>query len=610
MSDSRPASRRAPKLQEWLPNRMFDPVNNPFAIQNLLDRKRREEEATFVSVADELPASDFAGNPLLQSARILPPAEFLSNALLDAPVSHDNDFQAEYDDGLDPESEFSSAASSGAEDDADQPDPLAALLAEQDEADTLSQISAAPAEGLAEEAAEAVTDAVTDALANSAVASQESAAAILSEPDAVLAEAVLSDATTNPQDTQDTEEHSLAAEALVSNNDQPSENDLAADTEQAAVPAESSADEAAQSLQAALAAAEADSQSAQDDELSSGVLADQGSTDAVPAEGAAVEANTSELATDDAVTPDSEPQLQADSAVDPLLTSEAVAEPEPELISNTEPDLSSEAVTELVDAARAEAREQGRQEAREAAYQEGLEAGISQAKAELQQSIDDRLAVLNPLIKSLQQLGQDPETLFEPLKKLAIHLAEQLVRGELAQSPQVISRLVDNGLRELAASGEKAVIVHLNPEDLDQYKPTIAQFGDSIVLRPDALLTRGSVRASLDGSVVEDLIERRVQGLKKSLAQPAAPGWRPAAPNPLLQRSLPEPPKTVPPAAVAAKAAQEDTDIAVEARHDADHDTDHGHNNDHAIDTSDDHGIGHLPEAGAEGADSVRSPLS
>lgn len=111
-----------------------------------------------------------------------------------------------------------------------------------------------------------------------------------------------------------------------------------------------------------------------------------------------------------------------------------------------------------------------------------------------------------------------------------MHLAQQLVRGELTQSGQVIARLVDNCLRELAASGEKAVIIHLHPDDLEQYKPLTAQFGDSIVLRPDGLLSRGSVRASLDGSVVEDMIERRVKGLSKSLSQPVASSWRPALP--------------------------------------------------------------------------------
>lgn len=186
------------------------------------------------------------------------------------------------------------------------------------------------------------------------------------------------------------------------------------------------------------------------------------------------------------------------------------------------PDLSGEAVTALVEAAREEARA----ETRELAYNEGLEAGKAQARAELQQAHDTEIAQLKTLQEALSKLSFDPDALFEPVKKLTIHLAEQLVRGELAQSGQTISRLVDNSLRELNASGEKAVIVHLNHEDLEAYRPLVAQFGDSMILRPDSLLERGSVRVSLDGSVVEDLMQRRVDGLKKSLSQPAAPAWQ------------------------------------------------------------------------------------
>ena len=186
------------------------------------------------------------------------------------------------------------------------------------------------------------------------------------------------------------------------------------------------------------------------------------------------------------------------------------------------PDLSGEAVSALVEAAREEARA----ETRETAYNEGLEAGKAQARAELQKEHDAQITQLKTLQEALQKLSFDADALFEPVKKLTVHLAEQLVRGELAQSPQTISRLVDNSLRELNASGEKAVVVHLNPEDLEAYRPLVAQFGDSMILRPDSLLERGSVRVSLDGSVVEDLMQRRVDGLKKSLNQPAAPAWQ------------------------------------------------------------------------------------
>ena len=206
----------------------------------------------------------------------------------------------------------------------------------------------------------------------------------------------------------------------------------------------------------------------------------------------------------------------------------ALAEPEPEIEELAGPDLSGEAVTSLVDAAR--------EEARVAANKEGFDAGYAQAKAELQAEQDAQIAILKTLCENVQDLSQDAEAMFEPVQKLAMHLAEQLVRGELTQSGQAIARLVDNSLREMAAAGDKPVVVHLNPEDLELYRPLVSQFGDSMTLRSSTDLKRGSLRVALDGSVVEDLIERRIEGLKKTMAQPPASNWRSTAPASLPAR--------------------------------------------------------------------------
>jgi hypothetical protein len=88
----------------------------------------------------------------------------------------------------------------------------------------------------------------------------------------------------------------------------------------------------------------------------------------------------------------------------------------------------------------------------------------------------------------------------------------------------------------MAAAGDKPVVVHLNPEDLELYRPLVSQFGDSMTLRSSTDLKRGSLRVALDGSVVEDLIERRIEGLKKTMAQPPASNWRSTAPTSLPAR--------------------------------------------------------------------------
>lgn len=539
MSDSalsqRQAGRRVLKRHDWLPNRMFDPANNPFAIQNLLAREREKEDALFHVDVDERPEATYAGNALLRDTHSLPPKDFRKNALLVDPAAERHEFLAEYDD---------------TEDDGE------AMMDEAPVVASSSSLTDVPPSDIAGPA-ESMPDTATDA--GLAVASDADTDPQLDhpvpDPQATLAEAAPVEVPAASRDDTDTEEvvdlapHDEAVEHRQG-------SDAAADG--TAQPTDNSADEqgeervAEQAMPAPVTDDMAADQVAPDAErMNETVSAHAASaTESMPQQSEPPESlagpealgqpeppleqpteSPLEGRTESAEGSPSDVHLQADAPSD-------LSEPLPPETA-AEPALNSAAIESLLQAAREEAREQGRQEAREAAYQEGLEAGIAQAKAELQQAIDGQRAQLAQIIDSLQKLSEDPDTLFEPMKKLAVHLAEQLVRGELAQSPQTISRLVDNCLRELAASGEKAVIVHLNPEDLEQYKPLIAPFGDSLVLRPDALLARGSVRASLDGSVVEDLIERRVKGISKSLAQPMAAGWRPSAPNPVLQRSQP-----------------------------------------------------------------------
>ena len=218
-------------------------------------------------------------------------------------------------------------------------------------------------------------------------------------------------------------------------------------------------------------------------------------------------------------------QLAAEQAAMAAAAEENVAEQEEVVLVAAEeqtPDLSNEAVTSLVEAAREEARMAAHAEG----HQQGFDLGYAQALTELKAEMDAKVAALQSMVDGIKELSTDADALFDPVKKLAVHLAEQLVRGELTQSGQVISRIVENCVREMSGSSEKTLIVHLNPDDLELYKPLAEQFGESISLRPNSTLQRGSVRVSLDGAVVEDLIERRVQALSKSLKEAAPSGWR------------------------------------------------------------------------------------
>lgn len=417
----RTASRRR---HAWLPNRMFDPVANPFAVQNLLEKEsqpftvQRDARGTFAFAADPL-LDDDAAAAFRVDETIDPPA--FDGESVDAGASMAPAFSADAD-----------AGQAGFEADAETAPRAAAWF-------------------------ESAEDESSPDAANAAMARTTEAAAHADDVDSP-------DLTTTADTTAASPGSPVQAAAPADTPDTPDSADLSA--------------------------------------ASPGANHDQTPADA-PQANADADAHAG-LAT-------------MPTSVDSAPTSAAVAQQ-----PLAEPDLSSPAVRQLVEAAREEARA----EAATAAYHEGVQVGLTQAMNEMHQAHEQKLAQLQTLIDALQKLSFDVDALFDPVKQLTVHLAEQLVRGELSQAPQAISRLVDNCLRELNASGEKAVVVHLHPEDLELYRPLVAQFGDTMILRPDALLQRGSVRTSLDGSVVEDLMQRRVDGLKKSLAQPAAPGWR------------------------------------------------------------------------------------
>lgn len=391
--------------KEWLPNLMFDTVNNPFAMQNLM----RKEAETFSATADGRSAKSFVASAIGDKGERAPSA-----------------FQFNAQTGLGPQTSFRAHATGS----------------------------------LAGETAAAAPKPTTDTDLTQAEEEQTT----------IMADAGQDEAAT---DAQHADENREVVHAEMD----------------AELQADADADTGVETDR------EIETETEQDDVIAASAQEAMNEIDEI----------------DDAATVDTDTELEI--AVEAL----ADAQAEPEEVAAT-PDLSSEAMTALLDAA----REEGRAAARE----EGFDAGYAQAQSELKKEHDTQIEALQKLNAGVQELANDSDALFEPLHKLALHLAEQLVRGELTQSGLAISRLVDNALREMAGSGEKVVMVQLNPDDLELYRPLVAQLGDSMTLRSNTALKRGSVRVSLDGSVVEDLIERRIEGLGKSLAQPPAAGWR------------------------------------------------------------------------------------
>lgn len=221
-----------------------------------------------------------------------------------------------------------------------------------------------------------------------------------------------------------------------------------------------------------------------------------------------------------------------------------------------EPSLDSAAVQEACEAARQAGLEQGREEGlaqgREQALEEARqehEASLVQAAAdkaqaldqlrqELEGEIDPLKRQLNKAVEQVQSLVGQPDQLYEHIKRLSLHLAEQLVLGELNLSSAAIERLIQRCLDELDLHGNHVVTVELNPQDKARLQERAGEMSQALSVQAVSSLQPGSVRVMINDTLVEDLVGHRLDALARSLlVQPEV--WRDQSPffrQPLAQR--------------------------------------------------------------------------
>jgi len=289
----------------------------------------------------------------------------------------------------------------------------------------------------------------------------------------------------------------------------------------------------AQEAQEAEARATQESQSqevqpAEGTEAKESIEAAEGSEAAVLAEAATVEAVALEA-------PPEEPALTADNEKTEALEPATPSGPIPEGMQL----VSAADIQQMFDEAHAQGKQAGREETlaeaatavaitdeerqaiEDEAYQKGYDEGYAKAEAtvrdELQAEVQLVVEDLRDLTQKMAEAAHDTPNFYAPLLKLATHLAEQLVRGELTLSGQAIARLVQTSLEEFDKDPSAPVLVRLNPEDLSRIEGHGLSLPGSMTLKADPTLTSGSVKVQMNGALIEDLIEDRAEALWHSL---------------------------------------------------------------------------------------------
>ncbi len=158
-------------------------------------------------------------------------------------------------------------------------------------------------------------------------------------------------------------------------------------------------------------------------------------------------------------------------------------------------------------------------------FDESLLGELEKKKEQLDKEMQPKVKVLTDLCDQLKELTEDSQSFFEPLKRLSVHIAEQLVLGELSASSAVVQRLIQRCIDELDMRDNPVVQVELNP--LDKALLESAAGANLARLKVSAAqnMQVGSVRVSVNDTKIEDLIQNRLDNIaSRLLGQPQE--WR------------------------------------------------------------------------------------
>lgn len=157
--------------------------------------------------------------------------------------------------------------------------------------------------------------------------------------------------------------------------------------------------------------------------------------------------------------------------------------------------------------------------ARQEAFAEGEAKGISEGRRLAQEELADRQQQfeidardeLRVFMSSIQEGLIQHNRLAEPLKRLAVSLAEHIARAELQLSDQSINNMIERVVSELEPSELQKVVVTVSPS----WRNRIAEnqfetLFEDYEIRVSETLSDGSIRLSTEDRSIEDLVEQRI----------------------------------------------------------------------------------------------------
>ena len=132
-------------------------------------------------------------------------------------------------------------------------------------------------------------------------------------------------------------------------------------------------------------------------------------------------------------------------------------------------------------------------------------------QAEAEAKVEKTIQQYRELTQKIRAASTRVSEFFEPLSRLSVHIAEQLVRGELTLGPIAITRLVQGCLDAIEErASNKEPILKMHPADLEMFLSGFDSEPTGVSLMADDRLARGDVSLQMDHSVIDDLLSHRL----------------------------------------------------------------------------------------------------
>nr|MBS0021163.1 flagellar assembly protein FliH [Gammaproteobacteria bacterium] len=141
-------------------------------------------------------------------------------------------------------------------------------------------------------------------------------------------------------------------------------------------------------------------------------------------------------------------------------------------------------------------------------FLQGKREGLDAAASECRSQVDRLQAILRCLAAPLESLDEEVE---RSLAALAVAIARQVVRRELAARPEQIVAVVHESLEALPTAA-RHVTLHLHPDDVALVNEVLCEEIENAqwVMREDATLDRGGCRVESDSSRIDASVAHRL----------------------------------------------------------------------------------------------------